>query len=48
MERRSKEICGLGKLHNHAQVHHGHAVANMAHGGKVVGDEQIGKVHALA
>ena len=32
-----------GQLHQLAQVHHRHAVADVAHDGEVVGDEQVGQ-----
>ena len=43
MQRTGKQFFAFGKLDNAALVNHGDAVADEAHHGKVVGDEQVGK-----
>ena len=38
------ELVAVGQLDDLAQVHHRHAVADVAHHRQVVGDEQVGQV----
>ncbi len=37
------EDCRFGNLHDHAQIHDGHAGTDVADNGKVVGDKEIGQ-----
>ena len=41
------DLVAAGQLHDDAQVHHGHAVADVAHHGEVMGDEQVGQVELV-
>ena len=38
-----EELLGRRDLDDLADIHHGHAIADMLHDGEVVGDEEIGQ-----
>ena len=47
MQRRGVEVLGRGDLDDPAQIHHGHAVADVLDHRQVVGDEQVGEAELL-
>src|SRR5262249_31714629 len=48
MERMFEQIVAVGELDDAAEIHHRDALAKMAHHRKVVCDEQVGELEALA
>ena len=47
MQRILVKVILIGQFYHDAQVHHGYAVANVAHHAQVVGDEQVGQAEAI-
>ena len=48
MQRIVEELVDIGHLDDAAEIHDGDPLAEMAHDGEIVGDEEVGELEALA
>ena len=41
------KFIAFGQFSQHAQIHHTHAIGNVFHHGKIVGNEEVGESHLV-